>query len=553
MPRRGLATACRIAIGCHSRLPYAGVNTPSHATYPNHHEPLNHPHPRIRIMIGSWLDRWFGKRASTPFPAPEEHFTPAQERVAQALAHSSGRQVSPHRAAERLQYLPAHRYLILDQSVRTHLSEYERLPAQSTQEPREAAQLFIQGCDRDGHLRQRALQTMHKHPGRLATALALIRCDDWVPQVRDEAMALLRDIVHREGSEPLFELGGLLSRLRGRQRMQAQAWPELIEPALQRTASATRWRVISSGDAQARALAYAYTLDAEPDRAHELGLYAITDVDPVNARWALEVVAPRLPAPLHHGLAKAGLLHPQARIRAQAVRLLSAEQADTLTLLEQRILDPAAAPRGAAIYLLRHRHGVDPLPLWRAALENGSAAQAHAALLAIADHGQPEDTARLLPWLQHRAGAVRAVALRALARTGTSEALDRLPAALSDPSVKVRRQALALYQRLPGVLNAETLGAAFQIAADEATRSTLAQATRLLDRWQALALLLQSWKQTPESLALRDEVANWGAARSGAATHLPATLRSELEILLDEIYGLEVGQRATIVHAMKYA
>ncbi|SFL19966.1 HEAT repeat domain-containing protein [Lysobacter sp. cf310] len=505
-------------------------------------------------MIGLWLDRWFGKRTSAPLPAPEALFTPTQERMAQALAHSGGRRVPPHRAAERLQNLPSHRYLILDQSVRTHLSEYERLSAQATPEFREfAAQLFIQGCDRDGRLRQRALQTMRKHPGRLATALALIRCDDWVPQVRDEAMALLTDIVDREGSEPLFELGGLLLSLRGRQRIQARAWPELIEPALRRTASATRWRVISSGDARARALAYAYTLDAEPDRAHELGLYAITDIDPANARWALDAVAPRLPALLHHGLARAGLLHPQARIRAQAVRMLHAEQADTRALLEQRILDSAAAPRGAATYLLRNRHGVDPLPLWRAALENGSAAQARAALQALADHGQPEDAARLLPWLQHRAGAVRAVALRALVRTGTPEALDRLPAALRDHSAKVRRQALALYQRLPGALNAETLNTALHTASDEATRATLAQATRLLDRWQALSALLQSWKRSPESLALRHEVANWVAARSGNATHLPATLRSELETLLDEIYGLEIGQRATIVHAMKYA
>lgn len=519
----------------------------------NRYELPNRPRLRVRTVIGPWLERWFGKRAQAPFPAPMEDFTPTQERMAKALAHSSGRQVPPHRAAERLQSLPAHRYLILDQSIRTHLSEYERLLAQPTQEPRGAAQLFIQGCDRDGRLRQRALQTMRKHPGRLATALALIRCDDWVPQVRDEAMALLTDIVQREGSEPLFELGGLLSPLRSRQRIQARAWPELIEPALRRTASATRWRVISSGDAQARALTYAYTLDAEPDRAHELGLYAITDIDPANARWSLDVVATRLPDTLRHGLAKAGLLHPHAGIRAQAVRMLDGEQAETRALLEQRVLDPAAAPRGAATYLLRNRHGVDPLPLWRAALENGSVTQARAALLAMADHSQPEDTARLLPWLQHHAGAVRAVALRALARSGTTEALSRLPAALSDPSAKVRRQALALYQRLPGVLNSQTLGTALEIAADEATRVTLGQATRLLDRWQALLLLLQSWKLVPESLALRYEVANWVATRSVNATHLPATLRSELEILLDELYGLEIGQRATIVHAMKYA
>ncbi|NUO74732.1 MAG: HEAT repeat domain-containing protein [Lysobacter sp.] len=504
-------------------------------------------------MIEKWLNLLFGKRAPLP-GLPLDEFPGWQERITRAVSHESNQRIYPQQAVRRLHLMPASRLANLDQSVRVHLSTNVHQAHSLPQAESDAvAHLFIQGCERSGYTRQSALQAFHRYPGRLATALALIRCDDWVPQVRHEARNLLATIIKNEGAAPLFELGGLLLALRDRQRIQAHIWPELIEPALRHTDSVTRWRAISSGDAQARALAYAYTLAAERDRAHEIALYAITDVDPRNARWALETAAERLGPDQRQALAKAGLLHPQAGVRTQATRQLSADHPETPALLEKRLFDTAQSTRSVAAYLLRTRHGIDPLAVWRSALDQGPSAQARVALQGLADHAQPEDAQRVLPWMQHRAGAMRATALRALIRSGTPEALEHLPAALVDPSLQVQRQALVLYRHLPGMLRVDTLDAAFRSTTSEPTRSTLAHASSYLDRWTALTLLLRWWEQAPDSLAIRHEVAHWTEGRASQATPLPAALRAQLEALLDETHRLTIAQRAAIVHAMKYA
>lgn len=352
------------------------------------------------------------------------------------------------------------------------------------------AQLFCAGCHRDGRIRERALRLMRNRHGRLATALALLRCDDWVPQVRDCADESLRMILSAE-PDALFAHLDLLLILRERSRMQMGAWRGQIEPALLHPSHhAQRWAALNDGNAKLRLFIGALILRTEPAQAEALALRAVQDRDPVIARWGLREL-PRLSGvPLSDEHLALALRHPHASVRAHALRTRArTPDAAYHVLLRESLLDPSASVRNVAAYATRHSE-LDPRDVWRDALDRGIEPLNRYALLALSDCAEAEDLARIAPWLQHDTGLLRCAALRAAFRAGIDTPAAHLRDALASPSTKVVSLALRLGTGVSAFMTRECLANAFSAAANPATRQRIVDATRQLGRWDALDCLL---------------------------------------------------------------
>lgn len=436
-------------------------------------------------------------RMNTPSPGWREALIVALQRALDG-EYSAGQ--APHALRE----VPGHRLPALEESIRREYWHAD-LPGFTwpfgTQPDAAAidAQLFCAGCHRDGRIRERALRLMRKRPGPLATALTLIRCDDWVPQVRLCAEEALQQIIATDPAA-LFAHLDLLLVLCARQRMQAGVWRTLIRPALLAPAHSTaRWQALDHGGSRQRLFVCNLILRAEPTRVDALALHAVRNRDPAIARWGLREL-PRLSGePLSDALIAQALRHPHASVRAHALRLRARTPDAAFRIqLRESLLDPSASVRNVAAFASRNL-GSDPREVWRDALdrdiETGGIETGRIepdrryALLALSDCAEAEDLARIAPWLQHTTGDLRCAALRAALRGGIDNPAAHLRDALASASGKVVALALKLGATVPAFLTRDTLSDAF-IAANPLTRWRILDATRQLNRWDALDCLL---------------------------------------------------------------
>jgi hypothetical protein len=400
------------------------------------------------------------------------------------------------------------------------------------------AQLFCVGCHADGHMRERALRLARERPRRLATALALIRCDDWVPQVREAAVETLRLQIEADPALVFAQIDLLLA-LRGRQRFDAGVWPALIEPALLAPEQrAERWALLEHGHGKARLLACTLILRADHDRIAQLALRAVRDRDPVIARWALRDL-PSL-ADIRQGkdgfqedmLAQA-LRHSSASVRAQALRVRGGRpDAAYAALVRDALLDASASVRAVAIHAARQLD-IDARAIFRDALDRGESPRNRHALQALGDCADADDLDRLRPWLHHPAGESRCAALRGALRAGIDDPAGVLHDALTSPSGKVVSLALKLGATVPSFMTRETLAGAFVAATSGAARKRLLDATHRIDRWSALDCLLDCSTHAAHDEDVQTALRAWAYETGNRFAPLSTTRRHSLLARID--------------------
>lgn len=395
------------------------------------------------------------------------------------------------------------------------------------------AQLFCTGCHADGHLREHALRLTQERPGHLATALVLIRCDDWVEPVRRTAEARLRQIAAADPGE-LFAHLELLFLLLDRQRIRAGAWNSIIEPALSSPErSSERWRSLEGGSSRHRRFMCELILRADPHHAEALALRTLQHPDPVIATWGIREL-PRLSGfRMNDTLLAHALRHPHASVRAHALRARAHNPDETYrTLVKDCLFDSSASVRSVAAYAC-HTLGLTPKTYWREALDHDLEPNNRYALLGLSDSAEPGDLARIVPWLQHPTGELRCAALRAAVAAGIDDPASHLRDSLASPSSKVVGLALKIGAAVPLFISRQTLAEAFVTAANAATRARIVNATRQLDRWTSLDCLLDCIDHDDHAPSVLDALHAWHAKVGNR--YAPALAADRKAMLLQRI------------------
>ena len=108
--------------------------------------------------------------------------------------------------------------------------------------------LFYKSCSNNGFLREEALRALRGHHGRLVCAAALIRVEDWVPQVADISLRLLQDLAAIDTAVHFFEFLDLIAALRSRLRFK----PHWAATTRTNVAAAEMARCQARGDIERR-------------------------------------------------------------------------------------------------------------------------------------------------------------------------------------------------------------------------------------------------------------------------------------------------------------
>lgn len=375
----------------------------------------------------NWLDSLTKRVHRIAAPAPSA--PPLASHLLDGLIWLSPANASPRaeEAGSFLQTLPAQTLLDIDERVRSWASPVHRdwpadMVAQLTcrdLDPRlRHSLLFLAASHHDGHVREAAVRALGDHPGYLTLAAALIRCTDWVEQVRRTAESVTERLLNSTQGSVVVALWPLVLRLQTRERMSQSWFAARVEAWMLRPPSPWFRQLLDSRHAATRAWAFQRGLEHRIEPGIDLLATAMRDPDPRISLHALRF-ASRNGDPRTHGLATLGLDAAHPTIRRTSLHLLSELDGGlSRDQLHRRVGDRAAGVRSLAAYLLRERYAEDAAAIWRAALDSAADRAPLGVLSALAEHAQPQDTDRFRRWLADRSSMVRAAALRGLLKAG---------------------------------------------------------------------------------------------------------------------------------------
>lgn len=292
-----------------------------------------------------------------------------------------------------------------------------------------ASRLAIELCHRDGRIREAALEQVAGDPGLLP--LLVVRCGDWVGQVRERARELLAEALDMDTAVALAPLI-LLSGRRGRGAFAI----DLLDEVLRRASREQLAPLLTRADRAVRRHAYRLAVEEGLLSPAELARAAARDPDTVvqilcaDAALAAVVKTGDYDEVLEPLL---GARNPRAR--ATGVTALRA--AGRAERAEGFLGDRSGVVRACARYVVRQGGG-DPLALYRAWCRE--AEPVPGAVIGLAECGERRDAALLWPLVSHPAAAVRARALGGL-RTLDVVDVPRLLPLLDDPAPGVVREA----------------------------------------------------------------------------------------------------------------
>ncbi|MFG2781586.1 hypothetical protein ACGFY7_27530 [Streptomyces prunicolor] len=290
-------------------------------------------------------------------------------------------------------------------------------------------ELAVALCHRDGRIREAALQQAAGCSELLP--LIVVRCADWVGQVRERARELLRASLDVETGVALAPLILLFGR-RGRGALAI----ELLDEVLRRASREQLAPLLTCADRAVRRHVHRLAVEEGLLSPGELARAAARDTDAVVQNLCAEAALA--------AVAKTGgyddVLEPLLRARnprARATGVTALRAAGLPGRAEEFLADRSGVVRACARYVVR-RGGGDPLALYRAWCR--AAEPAPGAVIGLAECGGRGDAEVLWGFVGHPAAAVRARALAGLRALDVVDVRRMLPL-LDDPAPGVVREA----------------------------------------------------------------------------------------------------------------
>lgn len=418
------------------------------------------------------------------------------------------------------------------------------------------ATLFVASAEADGHRRQACVQRLPSWPGHLALSAALLRCNDWVAQVREAAQEAVMTLLAQCAVADIVTAWPLATRLRRAGRVdldwlhrRLDAW--ISSPAQRPVLGA----LLQHADARTRLVAHTLALAGDTEWAQALRARAVLDPDPHVARLALQHLLDHASAAQVETHCRRALSSPSGQVRSRALRALAERNVeDVRAIAETAAFDRSCGVRRLAAWLLQQRHGATAAHLWRVELDTGSRGRWREALSGLADHADAEDAARmqaLLPsvGLRHRRNC-----FRGWIRAEGGVTLAILQASLGEDDRTIQAEISLASQDWTGALDAAVLGALWRDGLDAAQQARLQQRLRrALPLWRHLALLLD---YAPAPLAEREWHARlveaWLAASAGYSPLTPERRQALLRRVQQGPHILPATAAERIAHAVQH-
>ncbi|WP_405839276.1 hypothetical protein [Streptomyces sp. NBC_01518] len=292
-----------------------------------------------------------------------------------------------------------------------------------------ASRLAIELCHRDGRIREAALEQVAGDPGLLP--LLVVRCGDWVGQVRERARELLAEALDMDTAVALAPLILLFGR-RGRGAFAV----DLLDEVLRRASREQLAPLLTRTDRAVRRHAHRLAVEEGLLSPAELARAAARDPDTVVQILCADAALAAVVKTGDYDGVLAPLLGARSP-RARATGVTALRAAGLPERAEGFLADRSGVVRACARYVVRQSGG-DPSALYRAWCRE--AEPVPGAVIGLAECGERGDAALLWPLVSHPAAAVRARALGGL-RTLDVVDVPRMLPLLDDPAPGVVREA----------------------------------------------------------------------------------------------------------------
>ncbi|MBK3577206.1 hypothetical protein JHN63_26080 [Streptomyces sp. MBT65] len=290
-------------------------------------------------------------------------------------------------------------------------------------------ELAVALCHHDGRVREAALQQAVEHPVLLP--LVVVRCADWVEQVRERARELLAEALDVETGVALAPLILLFGR-RGRGAFAI----ELLDEVLRGASREQLAPLFVQPDRAVRRFVHHLAVEENLLSPAELARAAARDADTVVQNLCAEAALVAVAKTGVYDEVLGPLLGARnPRARAAGVTVLRA--AGRPERAEGFLADRSGVVRACARYVVRQGGG-DPLASYRAWCR--AAEPAPGAVIGLAECGGRDDAELLWALVPHPSAAVRARAVGGLRVLDVVDVRRMLPL-LDDPAPGVVREA----------------------------------------------------------------------------------------------------------------
>ncbi|WP_174887158.1 hypothetical protein [Streptomyces abyssomicinicus] len=299
--------------------------------------------------------------------------------------------------------------------------------------PYTASSLAVALCHGDGRIRERALREAEAFPEALP--LVVVRCSDWVGQVRLRARTLLGRMLTVRRAVALAPLTLRLGR-----RSRGGCAVGLVRDTLRPATTGELGPLLRHRNPRVRRFAVELAVSEGRFTPVELARAAAGDADVVVQDLFADAALAALPEDEPARTAALEPLLSARNSRARSTGVTALRRAGRPDLAEAYLCDRSAVVRACARWVLRE-HGVDPLPRYRVlCADPADPALRPGAVQGLAECGGREDARLLRPLLRHPAAAVRARAVAGLRVLDSVDRAELLPL-LEDPAAGVAREA----------------------------------------------------------------------------------------------------------------
>lgn len=371
-----------------------------------------------------------------------------------------------------------------------------------------------------GYVRETAVRQMAAEPPGRDLPLLVLRLNDWVPEVRAAAEAVLRARLGESSTAAWARVLPLLLDLEHQQRNDASGLVRDVVAAFTAPdAEAALKGALTNADRAVRRAASTVALRAGGAAA---ALAARVGVDDPDLLVRLRVARAVRAGTTGDEAVEAGLsADPAAGVRREILMARIEREADGLdAVLQRALLDAHRSVRAVARFYLRKRLGdAAPVPadVYRRALAAVTSADRTDAtvtpLEGLAETGEPADGARARAFLDDPRPSVREAAVRAVAALDPAVSAGAVVQALDDPSPRVARTAARLVAAgLPGVDAEAAFGPRLDSMLPHVRQSAL-DGVGALPTWRALPHLLRAARSGDETVASEavTRVERWAA------------------------------------------
>jgi len=321
----------------------------------------------------------------------------------------------------------------------------ENLASLASASPGYADLLRLTTMHRDGYVRAEALRLLRDERFDETLPFLLLRCSDWVDEVRSLAEVAVRQHLVPEHADVFVVCLPLLERLLKSSRFSRDLWSAIRGLLCRSECGGALRRGFTSSSAGIRRWSFRLAAENASFAARELIDAGTADSDVLVRRWAFEFALASSPEDWRRVSGRAGK-DSYGPIRRMAYESLAADPVLSFESVSSFLFDGSAALRRACQGLVAERFGVSSAEIYRAALRDGTRVTS-VCVQGLAETGTPDDASMIAPLMSSRSARVRAAVIRALRALGRDQDLPLLEIVRSDVPSVTREAAFSVLRR----------------------------------------------------------------------------------------------------------